>query len=144
MPTVRLLWIDVENARHEYEGEVEQSVMAAGEIAPNAASNFPGPAGTFRLLPEEAWRTWNGQDPAPVFLHESWQAHIEKWAQPIPELSHEAEAVTRARKAVEHQVDGRVAENPRSHTSWTVTRTEQTPQGLAVVGRCVVLRPTAV
>jgi hypothetical protein len=113
VPTIRLLWVEPPSAMQGWEGEVEQSVMDAGEIEPNAASNFPGPAGAFRLLPEEHWRTLaagHGQSPAPVFLHESYDAALEKWVNPLPDAAEKAAVVAKVRDAVVELVESRLAE----------------------------------
>jgi hypothetical protein len=117
VPTIRLLWVEPPNAMQGWEGEVDQSVMDAGEIEPNAASHFPGPTGAFRLLSEEHWRTMaagHGQSPAPVFLHESWAADLEKWVNPLPSAAQEAAVVGKVRDAVMELVDSRLATNPEA------------------------------
>jgi hypothetical protein len=145
VPTIRLLWVEPPSAMQGWEGEAEPSVMDAGELEPNVASNFPGPAGKFRLLPEEHWRTLaagHGQSPAPVFLHEHYKADMEKWVNSLPDAAQEFTIIARVRDAVSRMVDTRITSNPQAFSACpTVTSTEPTHDGVAVVGRCVVLRP---
>jgi hypothetical protein len=138
----RLIWID----RSRLVGvatEVDDGVLARGAIEPDPASGFPGPAGRYHLLGEEFWRTMEPEDPAPTFLHESYEALLEKWVNSLPDAAAEVTIVARVRDAVMQLVESRLAADPRAiSASPTVTTTEPTRQGMAVVGRSVVLRPS--
>ena len=141
MPTVRFMWVESGDDVRGYQADIPQRFLDQGTVEPSPAS-FPGPPGPFHLLPEELSLTIDREDPAPVFLHESYRANIEKWLQPIRSLSEEAGAAGRARDAVIELVNSRLATNPKTLTvSKTVTSTEQVSGGLAVVGRAVVISP---
>lgn len=102
----------------------------------------PRPAGRYRLLPEEIWRTVAPDQPAPVFLHEGYEAMLERWVNSLPDAAVEVAIVARVRDAVMQLVETRLAADPGAFSaSPTITTTEPTPQGMAVVGRSVVLRP---
>jgi hypothetical protein len=140
--TIRLLWVEPPHAVQAIEAEADQSVVDRGAIQPSAAAGFPGPAGSYGLLPEEYWRTMEPSDPAPVFLHESYEALLEKWVNSLPDAAAEVNIVARVRDAVMQLVETRLAADPEAvSVSPTVTTTEPTPEGMAVVGRCVLLRP---
>jgi hypothetical protein len=139
---IRMLWVEEPHAMHGVLGEADQSVLDHGEIEPRAVSDFPGPPGAYRRLPEELWRTMWPDDPTPVFLHESYEVGMERWMNSLPDAAAEVAIVARVRDAVMHLVEARLAADPRAFSaSPTVTTTESTIQGMAVVGRCVVLRP---
>jgi hypothetical protein len=142
MRTVRLLWVKPPRAVSELEAEVADSVLDRGTLEAPADSDFPGPAGRYGLLPEEFWRTMNPDGPVPVFLHESYEAGLERWVNSLPDAAAEVTIVARVRDAVMQLVETRLAADPEAlSASPTVTTTEPTPQGMAVVGRCVILRP---
>jgi hypothetical protein len=139
---VRLFWVDPPHDLQGVEAEASEDVLEHGAIEPPAAGGFPGPAGSYRLLTEEVWRTIVPHDPAPIFLHESYEAHLEKWVNSLPDAAAEVTIVTRVRDAVMQLVETRLAADPQAFSaSPTVTTTEPTHQGMAVVGRSVVLRP---
>jgi hypothetical protein len=139
MRTIRLMWATGPNAVEGWQLDVDQEVLDAGEFEPE---NIPAPAGTFRLMPEEFWRTIGMDDPMPIFLHESYEANIEKWIKPLSAGDSEVAVVGEVRDAVIELVNQRLSADPRATSiSSTVTSTEMTPQGRAVVGRCIVLRP---
>jgi hypothetical protein len=82
------------------------------------------------------------EDPVPTFLHESYEAILEKWVNSLPDAAAEVAIVARVRDAVIQLVETRLWADPEAlSVSPTVTTTEPTRQGMAVVGRCVVLRP---
>jgi hypothetical protein len=140
--TIRLLWVEPPHALRAIEAEADHSVVDRRAIQPSAAAGFPGPAGSYELLPEEYWRTMEPGDPAPVFLHEAYEALLEKWVNSLPDAAAEVSIVARVRDAVMQLVETRLAADPEAiSVSPTVTTTEPTPQGMAVVGRCVLLRP---
>src|SRR5829696_8932088 len=144
MRTVRLLWVEPPHALVgvKAEAEAEQSVLDRGAIEPSSAGGFPGPPGMYRLLPDELWRTMEPDDPLPAFLHESYEAGLERWVNSLPDAAAEVTIVARVRDAVMQLVETRLAADPRAFSaSPTVTTTEPTKQGMAVIGRCVVLRP---
>jgi hypothetical protein len=144
VPTIRLMWVDSEGALQGYEGDVDQSVMDAGEFEPNAASNFPGPSGTFHAVPREYWAAMNMEDPAPTFLHESYSAHVQKWIEFVPHPAQEAAIVGKVRDAVMELVDSRIAANPKTLTvSPTVTATKEVNGTRAIVGRAIVIQPVS-
>ena len=141
MQTIRLLWVDAPRAIQGYQGDVDDQVLADGEFRPNVPG-FPGPPGTYHLVPDEVWRWMEPADPAPIFVHESWHLNIEKWVQPIASASEEASAAGRARDAVIELVEQRLKQTPGAFsTGPTHTSTEHTNGQLAVVGRCLVLSP---
>ena len=142
MRNIRLLWVDPPRGVHAVEAEADHGIVDRGTIQPKAAAGFPGPAGSYELLPEECWRTMAPEDPAPVFLHEAYEALLEKWVNSLPDAAAEVSIVARVRDAVIQLVETRLAADPEViSVSPTVTTTEPTPQGMAVVGRCVLLRP---
>lgn len=145
MVTVRLLWVDPPMAMQGWEVEVDRSLLETGRIEPQPDS-FPGPAGSYLLLPEEQWRTLavqQGESPAPTFVHESYSARLEKWVQSVPDAVDEIAIIARVRDAVTELAETRVAADPAAFSVGpTVTSTEPTPQGIAIVGRCLILQPS--
>jgi hypothetical protein len=142
VPNTRLIWID-RSRLVGVEVEADDRVLARGVIEPDPASGFPGPPGRYRLLGAEFWRTMEPEDPAPTLLHESCEALLEKWVNSLPDAAAEVAIVARVRDAVVQLVESRLAADPRAiSASPTVTTTEPTRQGMAVVGRAVVLRPS--
>jgi len=124
------------------EAEVDDDLLDRGSIEPGGAGDFPGPSGSFVLLPEEVWRTIEPDDPAPIFLHESYQALLERWVNSLPDAAVEVAIVARVRDAVMQLVETRLTADPEAFSaSPTVTTTEPTQRGMAVIGRSVVLRP---
>jgi hypothetical protein len=140
--TVRLVWVEPPHAVHGLGAEVDDSVLERGTLELSGDSEFPGPAGRYGLLPEELWRTMDPDDPAPIFLHESYEAGLERWVNSLPDAAVEVAIVARVRDAVMQLVETRLAADPEAlSVSPTVTTTEPTKQGMAVIGRCVILRP---
>ena len=141
MRTVLLLW--VEPPRLEGVGaEVDESVVARGFIDVGATGGFPGLSGRYRLLPDEFSRAMVADGSEPVFLHESYRAGLEKWVNSLPDAAAEVTIVGRVRDAVMQLVQTRLANEPDAvSASPTVTTTEPTSRGMAVVGRSVVLHP---
>jgi hypothetical protein len=140
--TIRLLWVDPPDTAQGVEAEAEDSIMDRRTIEPSTDAGFPGPSGSYELLPEEFWRTMTPDDPMPIFLHEGYEALLEKWVNSLPDAVSEITVVARVRDAVMRLVETHLAANPGAFSaSPTVTTTEPTPQGIAVVGRSVVLRP---
>jgi hypothetical protein len=140
--TVRLFWVESSSDLQGVEAEIGEDVLEHGAIEPRVAGGFPGPSGSYRLLTEEVWRTMVPHDPAPIFLHEAYEAHLEKWVNSLPDAAAEVTIVARVRDAVMQLVETRLAADPRAFSaSPTVTTTEPTSGGMAVVGRSVVLRP---
>src|SRR4051794_22225493 len=139
---VWLLWVDPPSDLRGVEAEVSEVAVELSAIESRAAGGFPGPTGGYRLLAEELSRTMLPQHPLPVFLHESYEAELEKWVNSLPDAAAEVAIVARVRDAVMHLVETRLAADPQAFSaSPTVTTTEPTEQGIAVVGRSVVLRP---
>jgi hypothetical protein len=144
MGTVRLVWVEPPDALQGWEAEVSDQLLERGSIELSPELGLAGPSGTYRLLPEELWRTMHPHDPVPTFLHESYEGCLEKWVNSLPDAASEVAVVGRVRDAVIQLVESRLAADPQAvPASVTVTTTEPTPQGMAVVGRCVVLRPNA-
>jgi hypothetical protein len=142
MRKVRLLWVEPPHTLLGLTVEADQSILDRGTIEPTSPSGFPGPPGTYRLLLEELWRTMEPDDPLPAFLHASYEAGLERWMSSLPDAVDEVMIVARVRDAVMNLVETRLAADPRAlSASPTVTTTEPTNQGIAVIGRCVVLRP---
>jgi hypothetical protein len=143
MRTVRLVWVEPSRGVCGLKAGVDDGVMERGALEPTADGDFPGPPGRYGLLPEEIWRTLYPDDPAPVFLHESYEAGLERWVNSLPDAAVEVTIVARVRDAVMQLVETRLAADPQAvSASPTVTTTEPTKQGMAVIGRCVVLRPS--
>lgn len=141
--TIRLMWVDSDRELRGYQGEVSPRYVEDGWIVPRTVDTFPGPPGRFLLLPEDLWLVIDPADPTPVFLHDSYQAFTETWVQPIGSPSEEVAAARRARDAVILLVESRLAAEPHAFSiTQTVTRTEFLNGELAVVGRCVMVRPT--
>ena len=81
-------------------------------------------------------------DPMPIFLHERYEALLEKWTNSLQDAVSEITVVARVRDAVMQLVETHLAANPEAFSaSPTVTTTEPTPQGMTVIGRSVILRP---
>ncbi|NEK58836.1 hypothetical protein GCU56_13260 [Geodermatophilus sabuli] len=143
MRLIRLIWVTPYGALSGVEAEVDDAVLVDGTITAGAGSDFPGPPGRYRLLGEELWRTMEPNDPAPAFLHESYEALLEKWVNSLPDAAVEVTIVARVRDAVRQLVETDLSADPQAiSASPTVTTTEPTPQGMAVIGRSVVLRPS--
>jgi hypothetical protein len=141
--TVRLVWVEASRALAGVVAEVDDGVVAAGVVEPSTTSGFPGPSGRYRLLLEEFWRTMEPDDPAPIFLHEAYEAGLEKWTNSLPDAAAEVAVVARVRDAVMQLVETRLAADPQAvSVSPTVTTTEPSSRGMVVVGRSVVLHPT--
>src|SRR3954453_10166058 len=139
---IRLLWVQPPRTMHGLEAEVSDDVLDRPSLDPAAAGDFPGPSGSFLRLPEEVWRTIEPDDPVPIFLHESYEAHLERWVNSLPDAAAEGAIVARVRDAVMQLVETRLAGDPEAvSASPTVTTTEPTPRGMAIIGRSVVLRP---
>ncbi len=142
MRTVRLLWVEPPHDLHGVEAEADENLLDRGVFEPGDERGFPGPSGSYGLLHQELWRTMVPHDPAPIFLHESYEALLEKWVNSLPDAAAEVAIVARVRDAVMQLVETRLAADPQAFSaSPTVTTTEPTNQGMAVVGRSVVLRP---
>ncbi|WP_344689526.1 hypothetical protein [Blastococcus jejuensis] len=147
MPRIQLLWVNPPRSMQGWDADTHQGILDQGWIAPSPADRFPGPPGRYNLIPEEHWRTvtvGHGDPQVPIFLHESWESRGEKWVQSIPDAADEVAMIAKVRDAVMKLVDSRLAANPAAFPAGpTVTSTEPTPAGIAVIGRCVVLEPTA-
>jgi hypothetical protein len=142
VPNVRLLWVEPPDALLGVVADVDNVVLRRGAIEAHPTSGFPGPPGHYGLLSEEFWRTLAPDDPLPVLLHESYEALLEKWVNSLPDAAAEVAIVARVRDAVMRLVETHLAADPKAlSASPTVTTTEPTHQGMAVVGRSVVLRP---
>ena len=142
MRRIRLLWVEAPGAVQGVDAETEERSLDQDSIELGADCAFPGPSGSYKLLPEEIWRTMDPHDPAPTFLHESYRAVLEKWMNSLPDAVDEVAIVARVRDAVIQLVETRLAADPRAvSASMTVTTTEPTGQGIAVIGRCVLLVP---
>ena len=142
MGRIRLLWVDPPNAVQGLVAEIEERFLDEDSIEIGADCAFPGPSGSYKRLPDEMGRTVEPNDPAPTFLHESYRAVLEKWMNSLPDAVDEVTIVARVRDAVIQLVETRLAAEPRAvSASMTVTTTEPTGQGIAVVGRCVILVP---
>jgi hypothetical protein len=143
VPTVRLVWVEEPRDLAVVVAEVDDAVMVGSAIEPSAETGFPGPSGRYGLLSEELWRTMDPSDPAPIFLHESYEAGLERWVNALPDAAAEVAIVARVRDAVMQLVETRLAADPRAFSaSPTVTTTEPSSRGMVVVGRSVILRPT--
>lgn len=142
MPSVRLLWIEPPMSMKGWEVEVDQRFLDEGTIEP-APGSFPGPAGTFRLLSAEACFTLEPHDPAPTFLHESYESRLETWMNSLPDAAEEVAIIARVRDAVGQLAESTIAGDPKAFSTKTVTTTEPTNNGIAVVGRCLILQPAA-
>jgi hypothetical protein len=141
--TVRLVWLEPPRDLASVVAEVDDAVAAGETIEPSAATGFPGPPGRYRLLSQELWRTMDPDDPTPVFLHESYEAGLERWVNALPDAAAEVAIVARVRDAVMQLVETRLAADPRAFSaSPTVTTTEPSSRGMVVVGRSVILRPS--
>ena len=142
MLTVRLVWVEPPHDLAGVVAEVDEAVAAGETIEPSAETGFPGPSGQYLPLSEELWRTMDPDDPTPVFLHESYEAGLERWVNVLPDAAAEVAIVARVRDAVMQLVETRLAADPEAFSaSPTVTTTEPSPRGMVVVGRSVILRP---
>lgn len=140
MTAVRFMWPDSPSSMRFTETEYDDRELASRIVTP-LDDDFPGLAGSYKLLDEEYSWTITCENPMLVLLHESMKAHIEKWVSPIADPSKEVQAVEETRDAVVRLVNSRLSNDPASFPgSSTITSTEQTSGGLAVVGRCVVFR----
>lgn len=140
MPRMRLLWVDPFHGLGGVEGDIPDDVLQGGELVADADAS-PGPAGIYRLLSDEMCETLNRADPTPTLLHAANKANLVTWMESLPHLDQEAATAERVRKAVFDLVEARLAAD-WVHSSAIVTATESSEGGLAVVGRCVVIRPT--
>lgn len=141
MPTVQLLWVNPPRDLRGWEIEVPESVIDEGVIEA-AGDDFEGPAGAYRLLPTEHCFALNHENPMPLFLHESYDAHLEKWANTLPDAAEEVVIVGKVRNAVIQLASSRTDADPDAFSATpTVTTTEPSPQGMIVVGRAVVFQP---
>ena len=142
MGRIRLLWVDPPNGVQGVDAEVEERVLDEDTIQLGPDCDFPGPSGSYRRLPDEIELTMEPHDPAPTFLHESYRAALEQWMSSLPDAVDEIAVVSRVRDAVIRLAQTRLDADPRAvSASMTVTTTEPTGQGIAVVGRCVILVP---
>jgi hypothetical protein len=142
METIRLLWVVPPERLVGLTAAADESVLGRGVVESSSVPGFPGPPGRHRLVPDEVWRTLIPEDPAPVLLHEAYEVLLEKWVNSLPDAAAEVAIVVRVRDAVVQLVETRLAAEPQAFSvSPTVTTTEPTPQGMAVVGRSVLLRP---
>jgi hypothetical protein len=142
MRRIRLVWVAPPDAVQGLDAETEERFLEQDSIELGADCEFPGPSGSYKLLPEEIWRTMEPHDPAPTYLHESYRAVLEKWMSSLPDAVDEVAIVARVRDAVIQLVETRLAADPRAvSASMTVTTTEPTGQGIAVIGRCVLFVP---
>lgn len=143
MGRIRLLWVDPPHAVQGVDADVEELLLDKDSIELGPHCSFPGPSGSYQRLPEEIEQTMEPHDPAPTFLHESYRAALEKWMSSLPDAVDEIAVVARVRDAVIQLVQTRLDADPRAvSASMTVTTTEPTGRGIAVVGRCVVLVPS--
>jgi hypothetical protein len=141
--TVRLVWVEPPQGLAAVVAEVDDALALGGAIEPSAETGFPGPSGRYGRLSQELWRTMDPDDPAPVFLHESYEAGLERWVNALPDAADEVVIVARVRDAVMQLVETRLAADPQAFSaSPTVTTTEPSSRGMVVVGRSVILRPT--
>lgn len=137
---VRFMWPESPPSMGSAEAEYDATELASGVVTPHG-DDFAGLAGNYKLLDEEHSWTINPENPMLVLLHESVEAHIERWVRPIGAPSEEVQAVEEVRDTVMRLADSRLSDDPASFPgSSTVTSTEHTSRGLAVVGRCVVFR----
>ena len=142
MLTVRLVWVEPPQDLAGVVAQVDDALAEGSTIEPSAETGFPGPSGRYELLPQELWRTMDPDDPRPVFLHEGYEAGLERWVNALPDAAAEVAIVARVRDAVMHLVETRLAADPEAFSaSPTVTTTEPSSRGMVVVGRSVVLRP---
>jgi hypothetical protein len=94
---IRLLWVEQPDALHGVLGEADQNVLDQSAMEPRPVSDFPGPPGTYRRLPEELWRTMYPDDATPVCLHESHEVGMERWVNSLPDAAAEVAIVARVR-----------------------------------------------
>lgn len=146
MRTIRVLWVGPDHALRGHVAEAPDRILESGTFEPGMADGgFCGPAGRYDLLPEEVWRTMAPDDPAPTFLHESYEALLEKWVNSLSDAAAEVAIVARVRDAVMQLVETRLAADDEAFSvSPTVTTTEPSHGGMVVVGRSVLLRPARV
>ncbi len=143
MPTVRFKWVESGDDVRGYQGDIPQRFLDQGRVEPDPAG-LPGPAGTFRLIPEELWRTLDVGDSALVFLHESYRASIEKWVESVPQPSQEAAVIGKVRDAVGQLAESRIAAHPGSLiVGDVVTSPEQFRGAHSIIGRAIVISPAA-
>jgi hypothetical protein len=141
--TVRLVWVEPPQDLAGVVAEVDDALAVGSAIEPSTETGFPGPSGRYGRLSQELWRTMDPDDPVPVFLHESYEAGLERWVNALPDAADEVVIVARVRDAVMHLVETRLAADPQAFSaSPTVTTTEPSSRGMVVVGRSVILRPT--
>jgi hypothetical protein len=141
--TVRLVWVEPPHDLAGVVAEVDEALAAGETIEPSAETGFPGPSGQYLPLSQELWRTMDPDDPTPVFLHESYEAGLERWVNALPDAAAEVAIVARVRDAVMHLVETRLAADPEAFSaSPTVTTTEPSSRGMVVVGRSVIMRPS--
>jgi hypothetical protein len=141
VPTIRLLWITPPMTKNGWEAETHQSIVDAGKIHVRSGE-FPGPEGTYHLLPADQSVTIEPHDLTPTFLHESYEGRLEMWMQSLTDAADEIVIIARVRDAVSQLADIRLVGNPNAFPAGPAfTTTEPTAQGMAVVGRCLILQP---
>lgn len=109
------------------------------EIFEDEAGAGGPPTGRYLLLREELGAVVQPNEPAPVFLHDTFKAYEKSWTQPLSDPREEPQAVEyvkqQVQNAVEHEITrGSIPIGP------TFTRSIETPSGFAVHGICVLVR----
>lgn len=142
MERVILIWPgDRPDELSEAEAEFETAAVESGVVEVDGPSSV-GEPGTYRRLDREAEAllVLELEYPAAVFLHDDLRAQTETWVEPIAGLHEETDAVIRARDAVQQMMQSHLDSGVAVRTSRTVTSTEDTARGLAVVGRGLFYR----
>jgi hypothetical protein len=136
-----MCWVEPIEALRVVEGELDDDVVRQGEVVMDSAAS-PGPEGVYRRLTDEETFAFAPEEPRPVFLHDSHEANIVKWMEPLQHIRHEAAAAERVRQAVFDLVESRVQADGVFSASAVVTSTEKVGGAMHVIGRCLVVRPT--
>lgn len=119
------------------EGQAQFGTEAVESGVVEVDESSVGAPGTYRRLAndEEALLLSDTKDRVAIFLHDDLRVGSETWIEPISGLHEEAAAVIRARDAVQEMMQSHLDSGVAVRTSVTVTSTEDTTRGLAVVGR---------
>lgn len=141
MENVILIWpSDRPGELSEAQAQFEAEAVESGVVEVEESS--VGEPGTYRRLAdaEEALLLAEVRDRVAIFLHDDLRVQSETWVEPISGLHEEAAAVIRARDAVQQMMQAHLDSGVAVRTSQTVTSTEDTARGLAVVGRGLFYR----
>lgn len=144
MESVILIWPTNQpgqNPLSDAEAQYDSAAVASGVITESGNGSVCLP-GTYHRLPDDVAALILAQhhEFLPVFLHDTLAASTEVWIEPIASIHDEAGAVIKARDAIQQMMQSHLDSGTAVRASTTVTSTEETAKGLAVIGRGVYYR----